>query len=399
MAVGQGLRRVVVVGASMAGLRAAERLRAKGFDGALTVIGAEPHLPYDRPPLSKQFLAGEAGMDKLALHGVSELAADWVLGTAVTGLDLSERRVTTATADAYPFDGLVIATGSHPRQLRNLDLGKPGIYALRTVDDARALHDALAASPRRVLIVGGGFIGVEVASTCRKLGLDVTIVTLDPPLVVAGPLVSGVCTEMLVDHGVDVRVGLTVARTRGADRVEGVVLVDGSEVAADVVVVAVGAVPTTEWLEGSGVMLSNGVVCDASCAVAGVPAVVAAGDVARWPNPRFGSVPMRIEHWTNAVEQGTAAAVTLLEGSGPHTAFSSVPLFWSDHFDGRVQSIGLPNLADRWEIVEGTVESRKFAAALYRDDRLIAAIGYNSPRAIVQYRGKLLRENADVGAL
>jgi 3-phenylpropionate/trans-cinnamate dioxygenase ferredoxin reductase subunit len=391
------LERVVVAGASLAGLRAAERLRAEGFDGTLTIVGAEPHAPYDRPPLSKELLAGTRQATDVALRVLPELGAEWILGDAATGLDLHARRLRTASGRELPFDGLVIATGSTARRLPALDPALPGVHELRTLDDALALRAALAGRPR-VVLVGCGFIGVEVASTAVALGAEVEIVTLDPALCIAGPLVSGTAGAMLADHGVRVRVGVGVERVLGDGRVEALVLTDGTRADADHVVVAAGAVPATGWLDGSGLELDGGVVCDAASAAAGAERVVAAGDVARWPNPVFGGLSMRVEHWTNAVEQGMAAARTLLHGSSPETAYRSVPGFWSEHFGTRLQSVGLPGLADRTEIVEGSVDDGRFVAAAYRDDALVGAVTYGNARGLAPFRAELGRRSAPVAA-
>jgi 3-phenylpropionate/trans-cinnamate dioxygenase ferredoxin reductase subunit len=196
---------------------------------------------------------------------------------------------------------------------------------------------------------------------------------------------------MLSDHGVKLHIGRTVKEVLGEQRFEGVVLDDGTRIEADLALVAVGAAPVTDWLEGSGLELNNGVLCDASCAVLGAENVVAAGDVARWPNPVFDSAPMRIEHWTNAVEQGSAAALTLLRGSTPETVYAPVPSFWSDHFGTRLQSVGLPALADETTVVDGSLEERRFAAQCRRDGRLVGAITYGMPRTLLKYRIALSR--------
>ena len=382
-------RRILVVGASLAGLRAAEALRAEGFDGELTVLGAEPHMPYDRPPLSKEVLTGSMGRADIDFRISEDLNAEWLLGDAATGLDMERRVVTSVSGRRLGFDGLVIATGSAPRRLPLLEPGSlEGIVELRTVEDSLALRATLERKPR-VVLVGCGFIGVEVASSARELGCEVDIVSLDPPLIVAGKLFSDVCSEMLLDHGVRMHLGRQVTEVRGDGRVEAVTLDVGVRLAADVVVVAVGAYPVTDWLEGSGVPLDNGVVCDASCAVQGAPGVVAAGDVARWTNPLFGDAPMRIEHWTNAAEQAGAAARTLLHGSGRHTAFSSVPSFWSDHLGTRLQSVGLPLLADRLEVVDGSVQERRFVAVGYRGEEIVGATTYGMIRGLLRYRLQL----------
>jgi 3-phenylpropionate/trans-cinnamate dioxygenase ferredoxin reductase subunit len=382
--------RIVVVGASLAGLRAAERLRKEGFGGELIVMGSEVHLPYDRPPLSKELLKGEREPDGIALRGGQELEVDWLLGETATGLDLTGRVVHTESGKALSFDGLVIATGSAPRRLPNLDPAVPGIFELRTIEHSLELREQLGRRPH-LLVVGCGFIGVEVASTARALGAEVTIVSLDPPLAIAGDLISGVCAGMLADHGVSLHIGRIVSEVLGGESFAGVVLDDGTCIEADLALVAVGAAPVTDWLEGSGLELDNGVLCDASCAVLGVENVVAAGDVARWPNPVFDSVPMRIEHWTNAVEQGAAAAVTLLHGSSPDTLYAPVPSFWSDHFDTRLQSVGLPALADETTVVDGSLEERRFIAECRRGGKLVGAITYGMPRGLLKYRIALSR--------
>ena len=390
--------RVLVVGSSLAGLRAAETLRAEGYDGQLTILGAESHFPYDRPPLSKELLMGEMGPEDVALPVSSELQAEWILGDAATRLDLGRRIVETQSGNELRFDGVVIATGSVPRRLPSIGPDREGVLELRTIEHALELRAALASRPR-VVLIGCGFIGVELAAAARATGADVSVVSLDPPLIVAGELVSGVCAEILADSGVRLHIGRQVAEVRGANRAEAVVLDDGTVIDADLVVVAVGARPQTDWLAGSGLTLDDGVLCDASCAAVGAEGVVAAGDVARWPNPLFGGLPIRVEHWTNAIEQGSAAARTLLHGPGHPTAFASVPSFWSDHFGTRLQSVGLPLLADRTVVVDGSLQERRFVAAGYRGDELVGATTYGMVRALVPYRATLARrQRAAVGA-
>jgi NADPH-dependent 2,4-dienoyl-CoA reductase/sulfur reductase-like enzyme len=384
------LRRVVVVGASLAGLRAAEALRDEGFDGTLTILGAESHRPYDRPPLSKGVLVGEATMDELLLRVPEDLQAEWLLGDPATALDVGARIVRTQSGEPIPFDGLVLATGSVPRRLAALDPERDGVFELRTLDDALALHKALRRASR-LIIVGSGFIGVEVASSARRLGVEVEMVALDPPLALAGAVISDVCGAMLLDHGVGLHIGRSVRGITGSANIEGVVLDDGTPIAGEMIVVAVGARPFTDWLEGSGLVLEDGVVCDASLAAAGAERIVAAGDVARWATRLLGGATLRIEHWTNAVEQGGAAARTLLHGSTPDTVFTSVPSFWSDHLGTRVQSVGLPLLGDRVEIVAGSLDERQFVAASYRGDALVGATTYGMARALVPYRAALAR--------
>lgn len=384
------LERVLVVGSSLAGLRAAETLRLEGFDGQLTILGAEPHRPYDRPPLSKELLRGEIEPADASLPISNELDPEWMLEDEAVELDLAGRAVATRSGRRLVFDGLVIATGSVPRRLRAIDIERPGVHELRTLDDALALRQALAVRPR-VALIGCGFIGVEVACAARQAGCEVTIVSLDPPLIVAGALVAAVCEQMLIDEGVELRIGRSIAEMRSAEGEHELVLDDGSRVSAELVVQAVGARPQTDWLQGSTLTIDDGVLCDASCAVLGADRVVAAGDVARWPNQMFGSLPIRIEHWTNAVEQGMAAARTLLRGSNPETVYAPVPSFWSDHFGTRLQSVGLPLLGDRTEVVAGSLEERRFVAASYQGEELVGATCYGMVRELVRYRARLVR--------
>jgi NADPH-dependent 2,4-dienoyl-CoA reductase/sulfur reductase-like enzyme len=384
---------IVVVGGSLAGLRAAEALRMEGFDGRLIILGAEPHRPYDRPPLSKELLLGDMEPADISFALSEELDAEWFLGDPAAGLDLARRTVRTASGSEHRFDGLVIATGSVPRRLPGFDHNRPGVLELRTIDDALALRRALASRPRLAL-VGCGFIGVEVAHAACSVGAEASIVSLDPPLIVAGSVVAGVCETFLLEAGVGLHIGRHVTQVREADGVHTLTLDDGATIEAELIVVAVGARPQTDWLEDSGLTLNDGVLCDAACAAIGVERVVAAGDVARWPNPLFGGFPMRIEHWTNAVEQGMAAARTLLHGSGPQTVYAPVPSFWSDHFGTRLQTVGLPLLGDRSEVVDGSLEERRFVLASYRGEELVGATAYGMVRGLVPYRLKLARRAA-----
>lgn len=386
-------RRIVVVGASLAGLRAAEELRRLGFDGSLTLVGAEPHLPYDRPPLSKDFLAGTTDAEGIALRRQSydDLALDLRIGVRATALDVAGRAVTTDAGETLAFDGLVVATGAAARRLPNQpDL--PGIHVLRTLDDAAALRADLDAAPR-VVVVGAGFIGAEVAATCRARGLDVTVLeALTSPMVRGlGPALGDTLAGLHRDHGVDLRLGIGVAGFDGDTRVARVRLDDGTAVDADVVVVGVGAVPVTDWLGGSGLTVDNGVLCDETLSAA--PGVVAAGDVARWPNPAFAGEVMRLEHWTNATEMGVAAAARLLATDAEAQAFASVPFVWSDQYDVKIQCVGHPRGDDEVEVVDGSLEERRFVVLFGRAGRLTGAVAFSRPRLLMQYR-RLLVEGA-----
>jgi len=381
-----GLEKIVVVGASLAGLRAAETLRRLGFGGALVLVGAEKHLPYDRPPLSKEVLQGRWDVDKLPLRKqpFDELRLDLRLGRRATALDTGARSVAFDDGTREHYDALVIATGASARRLRNQP-ELAGVHLLRTLDDALALRAALERGPR-VLVVGAGFIGAEVAASCRARGLAVTVVEpLPVPLARGlGERMGALCAALHRDHGVDLRCGRGVASIEGAGRVESVVLDDGTRVAADLVVIGVGAVPETRWLEGSGLELDDGVVCDAHCA-AGPPGVFAAGDVARWWNPLFDE-SMRVEHWSNAVEQGVYVAERLAGSAAAAAPFAPVPFFWSDQYDVKIQFAGRMRGDDELRVVAGSLEERKFTALYGRKGRLTGVLCFSRPRDLAKYR-------------
>jgi NADPH-dependent 2,4-dienoyl-CoA reductase/sulfur reductase-like enzyme len=387
------LRTIVIVGASLAGLRAAETLRREGYEGRLALVGDERHLPYDRPPLSKELLAGEWEPEQIVLRKqpYDDLDLDMGLGRRATGLDAGDRVLELDGDQRLRFDGLVIATGSRPRTLP----GTPpldGIFVLRTLDDCLAIRARLDARPR-VVVIGAGFIGSEVASTCRGRGLDVTVLEMLPvPLARGvGPVIGEACGALHLDHGVDLRCGVAVAGFEGRDRVEQVRLADGTAIDADLVVVGVGVDPETSWLERSGLALDDGVVCDETCLAA--PGIVAAGDVARWPNPLFDGESMRVEHWTNATEQGVAAALRLLAGNSNGEAFAPVPFVWSDQYDVKIQIVGAIHADDEVVVVDGSLDERRFVALFGRGGRLVGALGFSRPRLVMQYR-RMIAERA-----
>ncbi|MFP6641232.1 MAG: NAD(P)/FAD-dependent oxidoreductase [Myxococcota bacterium] len=295
--------RIVVTGASLAGLRAIEELRAEGHEGEIVAVSAENDMPYDRPPLSKQFLKGTLEEDQLSLRrqGFEDLDVDWRLGCRATALDAENRVIELSDGERLEYGGLLIATGSAARSLPGTE-GLEGIHVLRSLEDARALRANLVA-PSRIVVIGAGFIGMEVAASARELGLDVTVVeALPKPLLRGlGETLGEWVGERFQDHGVSLHCGVGVKGFAGHERVEGIDLADGTRLEADLVLVGIGAAPVCDWLEGSGLKLENGVVCDATGAT-GLPDVVAAGDVARWYNPRRAEA-VRYEHWTSAVEQ------------------------------------------------------------------------------------------------
>ncbi|WP_435106234.1 NAD(P)/FAD-dependent oxidoreductase [Nocardiopsis synnemataformans] len=372
------MRRIVVVGASAAGLAAVETLRRQGFEGEVTLLGDEPYPPYDRPPLSKQILAADWEPDRLPLRSTADLEGLGVrirLGVAATGLDTAARTVALSDGGHVEYDGLVVATGVRPRRLP----GNSG-RVLRTLDDALALRSRLAPE-RHLAVVGAGFLGAEVAAVARGLGCEVTMVEPAPvPLAHAvGEAVGRVLSQVHVDRGVRLRTGVGVAEVRS----DGVVLDGGEVVAADEVLVAVGSTPNTEWLEGSGLKVADGLVCDSHCSAA--PGVYAAGDVARWRHPLFG-VSMRVEHRTHAAEQGMAAARNLLAPGGGK-AFAPVPYFWSDQYDMKIQAYGYLRGHEEVAVVDGELGPDGFVAAYRRGERLtgILAVGI-SPRALRAWR-------------
>ncbi|MBO8190199.1 FAD-dependent oxidoreductase [Streptomyces oryzae] len=394
------MRSITVIGASLAGLYAARALRTQGFDGRLVIVGDEHHQPYDRPPLSKDFLTGACDQGQLALtdaDDTAELYAEWYLGTRATGLDTGSGTVLLDGDRSLDTDAVVIATGAAPRHLPGqvpADPAETGVHTLRTLDDAQALRDDLARGPARVVVIGGGFIGAEVASSCAVLGHDVTVVEAAPlPLVPQlGEEMAQVCAGLHADHGVTLVTGTGVAGLQGGateGRVTGVQLGDGRLLPADVVVVGIGVRPNTSWLEGSGLPLEDGVVCDAGCVTA-LPNVVAVGDVARLDG-------RRAEHWTSATEQATVAARNLLAGSTV-AAHQSLPYFWSDQYGVRIQFAGRRLPTDTPRIVEGSVDDRSFLACYEREGQTTAVFAVNRPRPFMRQRRELMRATQPVTA-
>ncbi|MER6121893.1 FAD-dependent oxidoreductase [Streptomyces sp. NPDC001795] len=384
------MRSITVVGASLAGLSTVRALRAEGYDGDVVVIGEERHTPYDRPPLSKDFLKGDIDADALALGDADEyedLDVRWLLGERAVRLDPGARTVTLAGGGQLRTDGVVIATGATPRTLPGTD-GLAGVHTLRTLDDAQTLRTELLDGLPRVVVIGAGFIGAEVASTAHRLGLHVTVVeALEVPLErQLGREMGLVCSSLHTDHGVRLLCGTGVAGLTGTGRVTGVRLADGRELPADIVVVGVGVRPATDWLGGSGVQVDDGVVCDAGCATS-VPGVVAVGDVARCPNP-FTGRHARIEHWSNATEQAKTAARTLLTGlSAP--APLTAPYFWSDQYQVRIQLAGHVAPGAEPQVVEGDLDSRSFTAVYRHEGAPVAVLSLNQPKFFNRLRRTL----------
>ncbi|MDH6217932.1 NAD(P)/FAD-dependent oxidoreductase [Streptomyces pseudovenezuelae] len=369
---------VLVVGAAASGLTTVEALRRKGYGGAITVLGDEPHPPYDRPPLSKQVLSGTWEPARTELRTGEYLAglqAEFHLGDPATALDVPTRTVRTQSGRELRADAVVIATGVRARTLPGQEL-LAGVHVLRTLDDSLALRaDLLAAT--RLVVVGEGVLGCEIAATARTLGLDVTLAgPLAAPMALqVGPLVSEALAALHTERGVRLRMGAGVAGLTGAGgRVTGVRLATGEVLPADVVVVAIGAVPATDWLADSGLELDNGVVCDARCrAAAGIYAV---GDVARWHHEHLGRL-LRLENRTNATEQAMAVAATLL---GEEQAYLPVPYFWTDQYDAKLQVHGFLPVDSQVDVVEGDVTARRFVARYHHGGRVTGVLGWNMPK-------------------
>ncbi|MDI2124848.1 NAD(P)/FAD-dependent oxidoreductase [Yinghuangia seranimata] len=392
--------RIVVVGASLAGLRAAETLRDKGFAGSLTLVGDEPYEPYDRPPLSKGVLLGKASADRTALPRLRNVDAKWRLGVAATGLDMGARRVRLADGDEVPYDRLLIATGVRARPWPHEGEGAlDGVIVLRTRDDSAALSRMLAAGPRRVLVIGAGFTGSEIASACRERGHHVTVAErAAAPLVGAlGGVVGAVAAELQREHGVDLRTGVMVTALDGdaAGRVRSAQLSDGSSVRADVVIVSLGATRNTEWLYGSGLGAGpRGIACDAGCRAFDIRGIVtddiyAAGDVARCPHPLFGYQFLTLEHWGNAVAQAEIAAHNMLSESVDRVPHMEVPSFWSSQFGINIKSVGVPSMGTEILITQGSLESRRFVGVYGYQGRVIGAVGFDSARWLPFYQEQI----------
>lgn len=389
--------RVAVVGGSLAGLEAAKAFRREGFTGELVVYCDEARMPYDRPPLSKELLDGTRTEPEIVLDPGESADADWRLDNRALSLDAATRAVTGADGRTERFDAIVVATGVEPiRPAFAAGWGPAeGVHVLRTLADSAGLLADLRTGPGRVVVVGAGFIGAEVASTARAAGLAVTVVDLlDVPMArILGEPVGAVLADLQRDHGVDVRFGASVSALRGLERVTEVVLGDGTVIPADVVVVAVGVVPTTGWLHDSGLTIGDGVVCDANSLAA--PGIAAAGDVARWPNGRFG-VTRRVEHWDNAIRQGRHAAGVLLHGPA---AYEPVPWFWSDQFGVKLQLAGEPAGHDGLTVVTGSLAERRFCGLYRRGDRLVAAVTVNAVKPFLRARQLIDRSATWVEAM
>jgi NADPH-dependent 2,4-dienoyl-CoA reductase/sulfur reductase-like enzyme len=386
----------VIVGASLAGINAARTLRLQGHTGSIIVVDADSERPYDRPPLSKQILTGEWEPEKILLPaGKEDLDLEFRLGVRAKAVDLGARQITLEGVDGAvantAFDSLIIASGASARRLPD-SAGIVGVHVVRTLADSLALRAELDAGPSRVVVIGAGFIGAEVASSCRKRGIEVTLVEAMPlPLErILGTEMGQVCAQVHIENGVDLRLGVGVLQLEtetvdGVEKVIGVALSDGTTVATEIVVVGIGVTLNIDWLEGSGLTLDDGVVCDNTLLAA--PGVVAAGDIARYPSARFGRM-LRVEHWETAIAGGEAAARRLLAEASGETpvAFDPIPWFWSDQYDRKIQLAGRPMPTDTCVVVHGSTDEFRFVA-------LYGVLGKNRPRHVVQLRA-LFEEGA-----
>ncbi len=384
---------VTIIGAGLAALRCAERLRERGYARPIVIFGDEPCGPYNRTPLSKQLLAGETHTDQLRFQTATSLDdITWHLGTRVTGLS-RDRGVILADGTTKPVGGLVIATGVTPRTIPGAERFADRVFVLRTLDDCRRLDTALATA-RSIAIIGGGFIGCEVATSAVKRCVPVTMIDVSDTLLshAIGHELGQVMTDIHREHGVDVRTGHGVASLEHdtARDTMAVTLTDHTIIHADIVLIGVGTAPRVEGLTGFGLDLTDGVLCGPTCHVIGLPDVVAAGDVARWPNLAFDNVPRRVEHWINAVEQARHAADALLDGIETAQSFTPIPRFWSEQHDTKIQSVGMPRLGTTVKITEGSVAKRQLVATYTNNTgRLVGAVAINAPRALIAYANRV----------
>ncbi|HEY3775852.1 MAG TPA: FAD-dependent oxidoreductase [Solirubrobacteraceae bacterium] len=383
------MTRIVIAGAGLAGLRAAQAARAAGYEGEIVLVGDEPHPPYTRPPLSKELLKGEQTAEGCAFPGLDVLDAELRLSTAVTAVDAPQHAVTLSDGSTLEYGRLILATGVRARELP----GVTGGHTLRDLADAARLLDALG-DARRLAIVGAGFIGCEVAASARHRGIDVALIDLAPqPLLPLGPELGERVAQLHRDRGVELHLGAGIGQIDD----DGVRLADGTKISADLVLIAVGARPNTEFLAGSPIELApdGGVVCDATLTSVSDPDVLAAGDIAFWPHPGAGGERVRVEHWTTAAEHGRLAGANATKHAAERAAHVAPPYFWSDQYELKIQSVGFPARAAQIEIVEEDGETgRLIAEALGEDGELVGAVAFNNARRLAEYRRRLAVEHA-----
>jgi len=376
-----GEREVVIIGAGLGAVRVAQQLRQRGHRGPITVLGAEPHLPYDRPPLSKQVLRGEA--DTTTYPDTDRLDVRWVLGTRAVSLDAARSKVLSEDGRAYGYDALVLAPGGRARTLPGLEVGS-GVHVLRTIDDALALRAAIRAS-KRLIVIGAGFIGCEIAASARQIGSDVDLIEVLPaPLIrVLGPAAASRVTDLHAAHGVRLHVGATVAARvlRGSEGdVHGVQLGDGTVLDGGDVVVGIGISPNVDWLTASGVELQDGIVCDSSGRTS-VPNIFALGDAAQWWH-ELAAEHRRVEHWTTTADQAAVVAATITQDeTGAPAELRDAPYFWSDQYEIKIQGIGFIDPSDH--VNELSIRDRP--VLLYSRNGIVrGVVGFSIPAAVMR---------------
>ena len=393
--------RVAIVGASLAGLTAAEQMRAEGFAGHLTIIGDEPYEPYDRPPLSKQVLTGWVPANHTTLPHSYDLGdVDWRLGVAASELDIANRKIQLADGQAVDFDRVLLATGVRARPWPEADeAALDGVCLLRTCDDAQRLWEHLEARPRRVLVIGAGFTGSEVASVCAEKGLPVTVTerSVSPLVSALGSKIGAVAAQIQRQHGVDLRCNTTVTALQGDKQghLRCAHLSDGSVLDVDVAIIALGSIRNTEWLRSSGLAAGQlGITCDAGCRAFDINGIVTddifvAGDVSRFPHPLYGYQLMVLEHWGNAVEQAKIAAHNMVSESTSRRPYLVIPAFWSFQFGNNIKSVGLPPFADEVVVMQGSLEKERFIAAYGHKGRIVAAVSFNQGKWLPYYERQI----------
>lgn len=375
---------VLIVGASLGGLSVVEALRREGYAGRVVLLGAEQHQPYDRPPLSKKVLGGEAEPAKAQLRteaALGKLDAEWIFGDAAVRLDVPAREVHTASGRMLHAEAIVLATGLVPRRLSG-QYAWAGVHVLRTLEDAMALRADLLAH-KQLVVVGDGVLGSEIAATARSMGLAVTLVgpQAAPLAMQLGLHAGGYLAKLHSDKGVALRMGVGVQGLEGTEgRVSGVQLQNGEMLAADIVVVAIGSRPATEWLAGSGLELADGIVCDARCRAA--EGIYAVGDVARWHHEGLGR-SLRLENRSNAVEQGMLVAANIM---GKDRAYTPIPFFWSDQYDTKIQMHGFVLENADFAVVEGDPANAQFVALYGAKGRVTGVLGWNMVKQCRQHR-------------
>ncbi|WIY03297.1 FAD/NAD(P)-binding oxidoreductase [Amycolatopsis mongoliensis] len=385
--------RIVIAGAGLAGLRAAERLRELGFDGEVVVFGAEPDIAYHRPALSKSLLTGAVSRAQTLLADPLEVDAEWYFDTPVTALS-PNRQVVHLDGEELRYDGLIIATGVEPRRMPGAPHGHPRVVVVRTLSDTTALQRALATNPGPVAVIGDGFIGCEVASSLREMDRDVVLIGRSRALLadVLGPDIGDWLTALHTARGVRLELGTTIRRWHPGTTSVGLEFADGRAIDVACVVVAIGSVPAVSWLRGAKLPLDDGVVCGPTCHVLGSDTIVAAGDVARWPNFRYDATPRRDEHWLNAVEMSRAAAENLLAGPQGSPAYTPVPRYWSEQHGVRIQVAGRPMLGSDTVLLESPVSGTRPITGFVSGGRLVGLVGLDSPAAVLHWTAELARQ-------